>query len=141
MGFLQLIERNVPRRDVRLVVDNYCAHKHEDVTDWLDEPSRKNRWHIHHTPTSSSWLNLMERWFQELTDKRLRRGSYTSAQHLIDAIDTRTQHWNHGPRPFIWHRGAQEISTKVRRGRAKPQPDHHVRDRPLVVSSREVVGA
>ena len=119
VGFLKLIEANVPAGlDVHLVVDNYSAHKHKDVTDWLDKPGRKDRWHLHFTPTSASWLNLVERWFKELTDKRLRRGSFTSVEDLIDAINTWTQHWNSDPKPFIWHRSAQEIITKVQRGRA-----------------------
>lgn len=119
LGFLKLIEANVPAGlDVHLVIDNYSAHKHKDVTDWLNKPRRKDRWHTHYTPTSASWLNLVERWFKELTDKRLRRGSFTSVNDLIDAIETWTRHWNSDPKPFIWHRNAQEIITKVQRGRA-----------------------
>ena len=119
LGFLRLIERNVPAElDVHLVIDNYAAHKHDNVTKWLQAPHRKDRWHVHYTPTSASWLNLVERWFKELTDKRLRRGSFTSVNELIDAINTWTNHWNQDPKPFIWHRTAQEIITKVQRGRA-----------------------
>ena len=119
LGFLKLIERHVPAElDVHLVIDNYAAHKHENVTNWLQGPRRKDRWHIHYTPTSASWLNLVERWFKELTDKRLRRDSFTSVNELIDAIETWTAHWNQNPKPFIWHRTAEEIITKVRRGRA-----------------------
>ena len=119
LGFLKLIEANVPADvDVHLVIDNYSAHKHKDVTDWLNKPRRKDRWHTHYTPTSASWLNLVERWFKELTDKRLRRGSFTSVNDLIDAIETWTRHWNSDPKPFIWHRNAQEIIAKVQRGRA-----------------------
>ena len=131
LGFLKLIERHVPAElDVHLVIDNYAAHKHENVTKWLQAPRRKDRWHIHYTPTSASWLNLVERWFKELTDKRLRRDSFTSVNELIGAIETWTAHWNQNPKPFIWHRTAQEIITKVRRGRAAL--NHPVRDRPLV---------
>ena len=119
LGFLRLIEQNVPSHlDVHLVIDNYAAHKHPNVTGWLNQPKRADRWHIHYTPTSASWLNLVERWFRELTQKRLRRDSFTSVQQLIRAINTWTDHWNQNPKPFIWHRPAQEIITKVQRGRA-----------------------
>lgn len=120
LGFLKLLERNIPEDlDVHLVIDNYAAHKHPNVTRWLDQPKRRNRWHIHYTPTSASWLNLVERWFRELTQKRLRRDSFTSVNQLIQAINTWTDHWNQNPKPFIWRRTAQEIITKVQRGRAK----------------------
>ena len=88
-----------------------------EVTDWLAHPKR-GRWHLHFTPTSSSWLNIIERWFKELTDRRLRRGVFTSVADLIDAIEIWAEHWNHDPEPFIWHKTAEEIITKVRRGRA-----------------------
>jgi transposase len=119
LEFLKLIDRTVPDDlEIHLVADNYGAHKHENVTKWLEHPSRRDRWHIHYTPTSSSWLNLIERWFRELTDKRLRRDSFTSVQQLIDAIKLWTEHWNDDPKPFIWHKTAEEIIAKVRRGRA-----------------------
>ena len=119
LSFLKLIDRTVPDDlEIHLVADNYGAHKHESVTKWLEHPSRRDRWHIHYTPTSSSWLNLIERWFRELTDKRLRRDSFTSVQQLIDAIKLWTEHWNDDPKPFIWHKTAEEIIAKVRRGRA-----------------------
>ena len=79
---------------------------------------RRARWHLHFTPTSSSWLNLVERWFKKLTDRRLRRGTFTSVPALIEAITTWTEHGNTDPTPFIWHAAADEILTKVRRGRA-----------------------
>ncbi len=84
---------------------------------WLARP-RRARWHLHFIPTSSSWLNLIERWCKELTDRRLRRGVFTSIPDLIDAIETWVEHWNDGPKPFIWHKTADDIITKVRRGRA-----------------------
>jgi hypothetical protein len=79
---------------------------------------RQKRWHLHFTPTSSSWLNLVERWFKELTDKQLRRSSFNSVDHLIDTIDEWADNWNDNPQPFIWHKTAEEIIAKVRRGRA-----------------------
>jgi transposase len=99
------------------VLDNLSAHKTEDITTWLADPKRK-RWHLHFTPTSSSWLNLVERWFNELTARRLRRGVFTSVPDLIEAIQAWALHWNDDPKPFVWHKTAQEIVEKVRRGRA-----------------------
>ncbi len=118
LSFLKLIDLHVPADlDIHVVADNYAAHKHDNVTKWLEHPSRRHRWHIHYTPTSSSWLNLVERWFKELTDKRLRRDSFTSVDQLIDSIEHWTQAWNNDPKPFIWHKTAEEIIAKVRRGR------------------------
>lgn len=81
-------------------------------------PGHPSRWHLHFIPTSSSWLNLVERWFKELTDRRLGRGAFNSVAALIEAIETWVEHWNDDPKPFIWHKSAEEIVTKVRRGRA-----------------------
>ncbi len=118
LAFLRLIDRTVPRDlDVHLVLDNLSVHKHADVTTWLADRKRQ-RFHVHFTPTSSSWLNLVERWFKELTDKRLRRGTFTSVRELTDAIELWVKHWNDHPTPFVWHKTAAEIITKVRRGRA-----------------------
>jgi transposase len=102
---------------VHLVLDNLSTHKHQQVTKWLAHPKRA-RFHLHFTPTSSSWLNLVEHWFRELTTRRLRRGSFHSIDQLIDAIELWAEHWNDDPKPFIWHKTAEEIITKVRRGRA-----------------------
>lgn len=119
LRFLKLLDRNIPPDlDVHLVIDNYAAHKHPNVTRWLEQPHRKDRWNVHYTPTSASWLNLVERWFRELTQKRLRRDSFTSVTELVEAINAWTDHWNQNPRPFIWHQTAQDIITKVKRGRA-----------------------
>ncbi len=103
--------------DIHVVLDNLSAHKAPPVAEWLADPKRA-RWHLHFTPTSSSWLNLVERWFGELTERRLRRGVFTSVPDLIEAIEIWTEHWNDDPKPFIWHKTAQEIIKKVRRGRA-----------------------
>jgi transposase len=118
LAFFKLIDANVPRDlDIHVVLDNLSAHKAPEVTNWLAQPRRK-RWHLHFTPTSSSWLNLIERWFKELTDRRLRRGVFASVDQLLDAIYDWAHHWNADPKPFIWHKTAEEIITKVRRGRA-----------------------
>ena len=129
LAFFQQIDRSVPRElDVHVVLDNLSAHTAPAVRDWLAHP-RRRRWHLHFTPTSSSWLNLIERWFKELTDKRLRRGVFTSIADLTEAITTWAEHWNADPRPFVWKATAEQIITKVARGRAtlhqlKTQTDH-----------------
>lgn len=129
LAFFKQIDATVPRElDVHVVLDNLSAHKAPAVTDWLAHP-RRARWHLHFTPTSSSWLNVIERWFKELTDKRLRRGVFTSVTELSEAITTWAEHWNTNPRPFIWRATADEIIAKVRRGRdtlhqLKTQTDH-----------------
>lgn len=118
LAFFKLIDLHVPKgQEIHVVLDNLSAHSAPVVTKWLDHP-RRARWHLHFTPTSSSWLNLVERWFKALTDRRLRRGSFSSVPALIDAIETWTEHWNDDPSPFIWHKTAEEIIEKVRRGRA-----------------------
>jgi transposase len=125
LAFLKVIDREVPKDlDVHLVLDNLSVHKHAEVTKWLDNPKRK-RFHVHFTPTSSSWLNLVERWFKELTDKRLRRGVFTSVTNLTDAIELWVKHWNDDPKPFVWHKTAADIIAKVKRGRAAL--DHHIK--------------
>jgi transposase len=117
LAFFKLIDLHVPRHlEVHVILDNLSAHMGPEVTTWLDHP-RRARWHLHFTPTSSSWLNLVERWFKELTDRRLRRGSFSSLPALVDAIETWVEHWNDNPKPFVWHKTAQQITEKVRRGR------------------------
>jgi len=103
--------------EVHVVLDNLSAHKAPAITEWLARP-RQSRWHLHFIPTSSSWLNLIERWFKELTDKRLRRGVFTSVAELTEAITTWAEHWNLDPRPFVWKATAEDIIAKVTRGRA-----------------------
>ena len=119
LAFFKKIDRSVPRRlDIHVVLDNLSAHKAPEVAEWLAHP-RRARWHLHFTPTSSSWLNLVERWFKELTDRRLRRGTFTSVPKLIDAIETWAGHWNTDPKPLEWHAAADEILRKVTRGRKR----------------------
>jgi len=83
----------------------------------LAHPER-SRWHLHFAPTSSSWLYLVEGWFNLLTERRLRRATFTSVDQLVDAIDLWVEHWNDDPKPFIWYKPAEKVLTKVRRGRA-----------------------
>ncbi len=116
LKFLRLIDRETPSdRDLHLIVDNYATHKHPNVKKWL---KKHPRFHIHFTPTSSSWLNLVERWFGEITDKRIRRGVFKSEQDLIDAIMSYIQKHNDNPRTYTWTAKADDILKKVRRARA-----------------------
>jgi transposase len=118
LAFFKCLDLHVPAElDIHVVLDNLSAHKAPPVAKWLADPKRA-RWHLHFTPTSSSWLNLIERWFNELTERRLRRGVFTSVPQLIEAIEIWAEHWNDDPKPFIWHKPAEEIIAKVRRGRA-----------------------
>jgi transposase len=118
LRFFKLIDLHVPRDlEIHVVLDNLSAHQTPDIMDWLADAKRA-RWHLHFTPTSSSWLNLVERWFSELTTKRLQRGVFTSVPVLVDAIETWSMKWNEDPKPFVWHKAAEEIIEKVRRGRA-----------------------
>jgi transposase len=118
LAFFRFLDAHVPRDlEIHVVLDNLSAHKAEAVQRWLDSPRRK-RWQLHFTPTSSSWLNLVERWFAEITDKRIRRGAFSSVRELTDAIDHWVEHWNDNPEPFVWHRTAEDIIAKVQRGRA-----------------------
>jgi transposase len=115
LRFLRRIQRAVPADlSVHLILDNYGTHKHPAVTAWL---GKHPRFHLHFIPTSSSWLNLVERWFRNLTDKAIRRGVFPSVPDLISAIERYLQTRNADPRPFVWTATADEILEKVRRGR------------------------
>jgi transposase len=117
LRFFKQIDASVPRGlAIHVILDNLSAHTAPEITKWLGHKDRR-RWHLHFTPTSSSWLNLVERWFKELTDKRLRRGRFTSVPELTDAITAWAAHWNDDPKPFIWKATAEDIIKKVRRGR------------------------
>jgi transposase len=114
--FLKLIDQETPEDlDLHLIVDNYTTHKHPNVQAWL---KRHPRFHVHFTPTASSWLNLVERWFREITDKRIRRGVFHSVQQLVAAIDAYIGEHNDNPRSFVWTAKAETILEKVRRARA-----------------------
>ena len=118
LRFFKQIDATVPRGlAVHVVLDNLSAHKAPEITKWLGHKDRR-RWHLHFTPTSSSWTNLIERWFKELTDRMLRRGVFTSVPELQAAIHDWAAHWNTDPKPFIWKATADEIIEKVQRGRA-----------------------
>ena len=120
LKFLRVIDREVPKGlQVHLILDNYGTHEHADVVAWL---AKHPRFHLHFTPTSSSWLNLVERWFRNLTDKAIRRGVFHSVPDLIAAIEAYLQANNEEPKPFVWTATADEIREKVRRGRVALQP-------------------
>jgi transposase len=119
LRFLRTIDRETPKGlTVHLIVDNYATHKHADVQAWL---TNHPRFQMHFTPTSSSWLNLVERWFRELTDKALRRGVFHSVPDLIAKIEDYLAAHNTDPKPFVWTATAEDILTKVNRGRVALQ--------------------
>ena len=101
--------------DLHLIVDNYATHKHPKVKTWF---KRHPRFHLHFVPTSSSWLNMVERWFRALTDKRIRRGIFKSVGELIAAIEAYIQHHNSNPKSFVWTAKAEDIIAKYRRAKA-----------------------
>jgi len=116
LQFLKQVDANVPSDlGIHLVVDNYATHKHPRVQRWL---RRHPRFHVHFIPTSSSWLNLIERWFREITDKRIRRGVFRSVEALVTAIMDYVAAHNENPRSFTWTAKAEDILEKVRRARA-----------------------
>ncbi len=113
--FLKTIEREVPDGlQIHMILDNYSTHKHADVKAWL---ARHPRFHLHFIPTSSSWLNMIERWFGKLDDKAIRRGVFQSVPDLTEAIEAYLTHNNEHPAPFTWTQTADQILEKVRRGR------------------------
>ena len=113
LKFLRQIARAVPgTRDVHLVLDNYATHKTPEVKDWLD---KHPRFKLHFTPTSASWLNLVERFFAEITARRIRRGSYSSVDDLEAAIYDHLARHNEKPKPFRWTKTAEDILTRERR--------------------------
>lgn len=122
LNFLRKIDRETPLNiDLHLIVDNYATHTHPRVQIWL---SRHRRFHLHPTPTSSSWLNLVERWFRELTQKRIRRGVFHSVQELIEAIQQYLDENNKHPKAFIWTASAEKILAKVQNCRAISETLH-----------------
>jgi transposase len=112
VSFLERIERNTPRRlTVHLILDNYGTHTHPTVEAWF---RAHPRYHRHFTPTGASWLNLVERFFAEITDKRIRRGTFRSVAELVRVIGDYIRRRNHHPQPFVWTASARSISRKVR---------------------------
>ena len=115
LKFLRIIDREVPNGlQIHLILDNYATHKHPNVTKWL---AKHPRFHLHFTPTSSSWCNLVERFFGKLTDKAIRRGIFHNVPDLIAAIDAYLDANNTDPQPFVWTATTEQILQNVRRGR------------------------
>jgi transposase len=125
LAFLRRLDRAYPPElELHLIVDDYGTHTHRDVVKWLAAPSRARRFHLHFIPTSSSWLNLVERWFRELTTKRLRRGVFHSVPDLVAAIHEFIDLNNEDPKPFVWTASVDDILAKVMRCRAILETAH-----------------
>ena len=115
LKFLRLIdEQTPPERELHLILDNYATHKHPKVKAWL---AKHPRFHLHFTPTSASWLNMVERFFRDLTTKRLRRGVFHSLPELVTALEQYLDTYNRELTPFVWTAKANDILMKVSRAR------------------------
>jgi len=116
LKFLRKINRETRKElDLHLILDNYGTHTHPNVKKWLE---KHPRFHLHFIPTSSSWVNLIERWFAELTEKRVRRGVFKSVPDLIAAIEDFMRAYNDNPKPFVWTKKVDQILEKVNRCKA-----------------------
>ena len=117
LRFLRQIDRSVPKgKEIHLIADNYATHKHPNVKAWL---AKHPRFHMHFTPTSASWLNMVERFFRDLSETQLRRATFKSVPDLIDSIGQFIAKHNMAPKPYIWTAKATDILAKVTRARAK----------------------
>src|ERR1700680_4747485 len=117
LKFLRQIDRETPKdKTLHLIADNYATHKHPAVQAWL---AKHPRFNMHFTPTSASWLNMVERFFRDITTERLRRGVFTSVPELVAAIDEYVAHHNTNPKPFIWTKSARDILQKVIRANSR----------------------
>lgn len=117
LKFLQQIERTTPSdREIHLVADNYSTHKHPSVLRWV---ARHPRFHLHFTPTSASWLNMVERFFRDLTETQISRGVFHSVDQLNEVLHRAIEQHNADPKPFIWTARASDILEKVKRARAR----------------------
>jgi transposase len=116
LRFLRIIDKLTEKgKNVHLIVDNYATHKHPLVKRWLE---RHPRFHVHFTPTSCSWLNMVERFFRDLTEKQLRRGVFRNVEELLESIGEYIDNHNRQPKPFIWTAKASDILEKVKRAQA-----------------------
>jgi len=115
LKFLRVIDQATPAdKQLHLIADNYATHKHAKVQRWL---KRHPRFHVYFTPTSASWLNMVERFFRDLTENRLRRGVFRDVEELIMAVESYIDRHNENPKPFIWTAKANDILEKVKRAR------------------------
>ena len=113
LSFLRRLDACIPQDlEVHLIVDNYATHKHAKVRTWL---AQRGRYHVHYTPTYSSWLNQVERWFGLITQRAIRRGSFRSVKDLIGKIESFVQHYNRSTRPFVWTATSESILAKLAR--------------------------
>ena len=111
--FLRHIDKNVPKDlDIHLIVDNYATHKHAKIKSWL---AKRSRYIIHYTPTYSSWLNQVERWFGIITQQAIHRGTFSSVKNLIKKINQFVENYNANTSPFVWTATAASILAKVER--------------------------
>ena len=117
LEFLRKINKSTPKdKDIHIICDNYATHKHPKVKSWL---RYHKRFHVHFTPTSASWLNMVERFFRDLTEKQLRRGVFSSVKELKESVMSFIEKHNKAPAPYIWTKSATDILEKVKRGREK----------------------
>ena len=115
--FLNLIKRNTPsEKEIHIICDNYATHKHPKVQAWM---KRNRRFHAHFTPTSASWLNMVERFFRDISQRRIRNGVFRSVDELVQAVTEYVAQHNRDPKPFIWTATASDILEKVKRARKK----------------------
>ena len=121
IAFLKSIARRYPRRQIHLICDNYGTHKYPKVSEWL---KAHPRFHIHFTPTSASWLNLVESWFSVITRQAIRRGSFDSVRRLEKAIEKYIAQWNEHAEPFCWTTSVREIRRKIRRVKDTSVTEH-----------------
>ena len=124
LRFLKQIDREAPADvDLHLIADNYCTHKHEKVVRWLQQHPR---FHMHFTPTSSSWMNMVERFFADLTQECVRAGSFTSVSELVDAITAYLVSRNEHPKPYQWKADGATTLAKIQRAREALAAAGHV---------------
>ena len=129
MKFLRLLDREFPEdKTLHLILDNYGTHGHEKVRRWL---AKHPRFVLHFIPTSSSWLNLVERWFGELTEKAVRRGVFKSVSDLQHAIVEFMTAWNANPKPFIWTASVEAILEKIIKCRRRLEESHPGATKPV----------
>lgn len=115
--FLNLIKRRTPSdKEIHIICDNYATHKHANVRAWM---KRNKRFQVHFTPTSASWLNMVERFFRDISERKLRLGVFHSVDELVEAVTDYVAHHNQNPKPFIWTANASDILEKVKRARKK----------------------
>jgi transposase len=112
LKFLKQLDKEVPDKELHLILDNYTTHKHEKVQRWL---KRHKRFYLHFTPTGASWMNMVEIWFGILTNQAIRRGSFDSVAHLVEATKAFLSRWNEGAKPFVWTKTAGQVLAKATR--------------------------